>query len=103
MIVEQLAEIRFAHPAVDAVADLDTDGLGHGGRAPEPRGEIDLAEPALAEQPFDPVAQAGFRARDQLIGDEEILRLEVRDVDGERPPRGPRGRGHLAGARGSHG
>ena len=47
--------------AVDALADLDADGRGDDARAPEPPGEIDLAEPALAEQSFDAVLQAASR------------------------------------------
>ena len=53
MPVEQLPEVRLAQPAVDPGAHLDAHDLRDDGRAAEPPGEVDLAESALAEQPFD--------------------------------------------------
>src|SRR6185369_8570878 len=43
MPVQQLAEVRLAQPAVDALAGLDADGGGHHPRCPETPGEIHLA------------------------------------------------------------
>src|SRR2546423_13617964 len=40
MTVEELAEIRFADPAVDSCADLDADSFWNRRRAAEPSGEI---------------------------------------------------------------
>src|SRR6185369_2246389 len=57
MIVEQPAEIRLAHPAVDVRADLDTDDLRHRVRAPIAMGEIHLAEATFTEQALDAIAQ----------------------------------------------
>ena len=54
-------------------ADLDADGLRDRGRAAEPRREVDLAEAALAEQPLDPVAEAGLGADDHLVRHEQVL------------------------------
>ena len=42
-------------------ADLDAHDLRDDGRPAEPPREIDLAEPALAEQPFDAVRAAASR------------------------------------------
>ena len=74
MSVEQLAEVRLAQPAVDARADLDADDLRDDRRAAEPRGEIDLTEAALAEQPFDAVLEPRFRAADDLARRQQIPR-----------------------------
>src|SRR5262249_42595629 len=64
--VEQLAEIRFPHPAVNSPADLDADGFWNGAGSAEPPREIDLPEAALAKQTFDPIRQAGLGAGDDL-------------------------------------
>ena len=82
MAVEQLAEVRLADPAVDARAGLDADALRHARRAPEPAGQIDLAEAAFAEKFFDAIVQAGFRAGDRLVGDQQAVAALHRDVDG---------------------
>src|SRR5262245_21629091 len=66
MLVEELPEVRLAQPAVDVRADLDADGLGDDRRAAVAPGQVDLAESALADQPLDPVVEAGFRADDDL-------------------------------------
>jgi hypothetical protein len=57
MFVQQLPEIRLPQPPVHPRAHLDADGLGDRRRAAEPPGEIDLTEPALAEQTVDAVLQ----------------------------------------------
>ena len=67
MPVEQLPEVRLAQPPVDVLADLDADDRRDDRRAPEPPGEIDLAEPALAEQPLDAVPEPRLRAGDDLV------------------------------------
>ena len=73
VIVEQLAEVRLADPAVDAAADLDAERVGHRARsAAAPRG-VDLAESALADQPIDPVAQPRFGAGDLVAALEQRL------------------------------
>ena len=74
MAIEQLAEVRLAQPAVDARAHLDADDLRDDRRAAEPRGEIDLAEAALAEQPLDSVPKSRFRARDDTTRRQQHLR-----------------------------
>ena len=78
MAVEQLAEVGLAQPPVDARADLDADDRRDHWRAAEPPGEIDLAEPAFAEQPLDAVFKLGFGTRDQIAGLEEIPRAAPR-------------------------
>ena len=80
MAVEQLAEVRLAQPAVDARAHLDADDLRDGGRAAEPRGEVDLAEAALAEQPLDPVAEPCFRAVDDFADREQAVPAIARNI-----------------------
>ena len=75
MAVEQLPDVRLTQPPVDAAADLDADGGGNGGRACRADGQIHLAEPALAEQLFDPVPEARFRADDRLTRLQQFLRV----------------------------
>ena len=58
---EQLGEVRLAKPGRDAVADLDADLRGEA-VARRRRGEVDLAEPALADQPVEPVGAAALGA-----------------------------------------
>ena len=62
MPVEQLAEVRFSQPPVDVRADLDADDLRDHRRSAESRGEEDLTEAALAEQPFDSILKPRLRA-----------------------------------------
>jgi hypothetical protein len=64
--VEQLAEVRLAQPSVDAMADLDAQGLGNQRRTTEPPREIHLSEAALAEQSLDLVLQLRFGTGDDL-------------------------------------
>jgi hypothetical protein len=71
MFLEQLSEVRLAQPAVDARADLDADDARHGSRFPEPPREIDLPEPALAEQAIDAVLEATLRAEQNVAGCDE--------------------------------
>ena len=66
MSVEQLAEVGLAQPAVDARAHLHAHGLGNDRRVAEPRGEIDLAESAFANQALGPISKLGFRTLDDL-------------------------------------
>jgi hypothetical protein len=78
MRVQQLAEVGLAQPAVDPVADLDAHRVRHDRGAPDPAGEIDLAEAAFADQPFDPVAQPGLGADDDFSrGHEERARIHA--------------------------
>src|SRR4029453_18471680 len=58
---QQLTEKSLSQPAVDAGAHLDADDGRHGRRATQSPGEVDLPESALADQPFAPVHQPGFR------------------------------------------
>ena len=60
MPVEQLPEIGFADPAVDARADLDAHGRRDVRGLAEPLRQVGLAEAPFAEQPVDAVAQAGL-------------------------------------------
>jgi hypothetical protein len=71
MFVEQLAEVRFAEPAVDARADLDAEDLWDVAGPSLPAGEIHLPEAAFAEQPIDGVGKARFRALHDLARAEE--------------------------------
>src|SRR5262249_42581260 len=99
VVVQELAEVRLAQPAVDVLAHLDADDRGHDQGAAETAGQVDLAEAALAEQALDPVAEAGLRARHDLRGTEELARRVERCY--ERPrARGGRG-GELGEARSS--
>jgi hypothetical protein len=72
--VEQLAEVRLAKPAVHDRAGLDAQDLGDAGNTVEPPGEVDLAEPAEAEHPSDPVPDARLGASDGLVLDQERRR-----------------------------
>src|SRR5207249_6157667 len=80
MPVEQLSEVRLAHPPVDVRADLDADELRDNSRASESPGEIDLAEAAHADRPLDAVAEFRFRADDDLRAFQQV-RLE-RNTEG---------------------
>src|SRR5215471_5530440 len=84
MAVEQQPEVRFPQPTVDVRADLDADCFRHHARAPEPRGEKDLAESALSEHPLDAILQARFRTVDHFGRHEQVARLRsrARHVDG---------------------
>src|SRR5262249_19162483 len=62
MPVEQLSEIRFAQPAIEAMARLDADDVGYDGGTVEPSRQVHLAEAADAEQSFDLVLEARFGA-----------------------------------------
>jgi len=62
VVVEQLADVRFAEPAVDAAAHLDAERVRNHRRPAGPPREIHLTEAALAEQPLDAVAEPGLRA-----------------------------------------
>ena len=73
MVLQQLAEVRLPHPAVDVGADLHPHNLGHALGGSEPRGEVHVSKAALPEQTADPVAQAGVGARDHLGGDKVVL------------------------------
>ena len=66
MVLQQLAEVRLAYPAVDVRADLHPDDLGHAPGGSEPGGQVHVSEAALSQQAADPVPQAGVRARDHL-------------------------------------
>src|SRR6185503_3401174 len=59
-------EISLAQPSVDARAHLDADDRRYPARASEPAGEVGLAEPALADQPFDAILNSRLRAREDL-------------------------------------
>src|SRR5207249_4580222 len=63
LAVEELGEIRLAQPGDDAVADLDAHLRGQP-VAGSGRGEIDLAEAALANEAVEPVRARGLRAMD---------------------------------------
>lgn len=86
MAVEDLPEVGLAQPPVDALADLDTEDRRDDGRAPEPSGEIDLAEPALAEQPFDAVLEPRLGAGDDLPRLDQVP--PVLEPGGDRPRAG---------------
>lgn len=73
MIVEDLTEVRLAQPAVDVRTDLHAEPGRHGYRPAEPFREVHLPVSATAEQSFDAVAQAGFRADDDLAQREQVL------------------------------
>src|SRR6266581_2439274 len=74
MPVEELAEVGLAQPPVDAPADLDADRLRDHRRAPQAPGQMDLAEAALAQEPFDPVREQRLRALDRLPGRQQAAR-----------------------------
>src|SRR5689334_1370805 len=58
---EQLGEVRLAKPARDAIADLDAHLRGQSA-ARRRRREIDLAEPALSDQPLELIGLAALGA-----------------------------------------
>ena len=60
MAIEQLAEVGFAQPSVDALTDLDADDVGHERGSTEPSRQIDLTEAALPEQSFNLGIRAVF-------------------------------------------
>jgi hypothetical protein len=80
MGVQQLPEVRLAQPAVDVRADLDADGRRDDRRVSEAAREIDLAEPAFAEQPLDPVLEPRLRAGDDLRGIQQQARRVERGL-----------------------
>src|SRR5260370_13533469 len=84
MPVQELPEVRLAEPSVDALADLNAHDGGDHRRPPAPAGEVDLTEPALAEQPFDAVLEPGLRAGDDLAGLQQLPGLPEEDTDGPR-------------------
>ena len=74
MSVQQLSEVRFAQPAVDAGAHLDADDLRYDCRAAETLREIHLAESALAKQSSDAVLKLRFGTRDDPIRNQKVSR-----------------------------
>jgi hypothetical protein len=80
--VEQIAEVRLADPAVDAVADLDAHRRGHRCRSLQPARQVDLAKAAFPEQTFDPVLQTRFRAGDHLRRHEQFRPAGHGNVNG---------------------
>jgi hypothetical protein len=95
MIVEQAAEIRLAHPAVDVRADLDANDVRHRVRVPIAMRQEHLAEATLPEQALDAVAQLRFRTVHELAGQQQQPAACSRCHDRSRHPRGRRRRGHL--------
>src|SRR5439155_1119385 len=93
MSVEQLPEVRLPQPPVDASAHLDANSLGDNRRATEPRGEIHLAEPALAEQSLDAILELRLRAGNELSRCQELARLIDCEMDWPGAARRRRGRG----------
>ena len=73
VVIEQLAEVGLAQPAVDAAADLDAKVLGYRVRAADASREIDLAETALAEQAIDAISEPGLRAGELVAGRDELV------------------------------
>src|SRR5688500_8318995 len=73
MPIEELPEIGFTDPGIDAAADLDAERLRHGPRASQPARGIDLAIPALTDQTIDPIRQAGFSARQRITAREDRI------------------------------
>jgi hypothetical protein len=72
VIVEELAEVGLAQPAVDAQAHLDAYGFRDRRRPALARREIDLAVAALADQGLGAVPQQCFRARHDLPGRQQV-------------------------------
>ena len=73
MILQQLAEVRLPHPAVDMRADLHPHDLGHAPGGSQPGGQVHVSKTALTQQAADPIAQAGVGADDHLGGHEVVL------------------------------
>src|SRR4051812_27847506 len=71
MAVEELAKVGFTKPTVDPGADFDAEDFRHDDRPAEPPCEIDLTEPAFAEQAVDRVAELRFRTDDHLFRREQ--------------------------------
>ena len=95
VLIEQLADVGLAQPAVDAAADLDADRVRDDRRAADPPREVDLTEAAFAEQPLDAVAEAGLRAGDDFRRDEQKA-AAIGAAAASRPDgSGGRGRGVL--------
>ena len=69
VVVEQLAEVRLAQPAVDARAHLDAQAPRDSLRAAEPGREVDLSEAPSAEEPIDPRPAARSRRWQRISGD----------------------------------
>src|SRR5207249_10355188 len=84
MSVEQLPEVRFAQPSVDAFAGLDADDSGDDGRTPEPRGQVRLAEASFTDQPIDPILETCLGTGDGLRGDQQESRLPQESATGYR-------------------
>src|SRR5439155_17036492 len=80
--VQELPEVGLPEPTVDAFAGLDAHGRRDDPRPSETPGEVGLAEPALAEQPLDAIAETRLRARDDLRGREQALRVLDGGADG---------------------
>ena len=73
MLIKELPEVGLAQPSVDAAADLDAQVFGHRARAANPPRQVDLAEPALAEQAVDAISQLCFRTHQLVAGVDELL------------------------------
>ena len=71
MTVEELAEVGFAQPAVDARTDFDADRPGHVRGTSQSARPKHLTEAALAEPQLDAVAKLRFRADDDLSRHEQ--------------------------------
>jgi hypothetical protein len=57
MSVEELPDVRLPQPAVDAAADLDADDFGNDLRTAEPSRQVNLSEPAFAEETVNAVME----------------------------------------------
>src|SRR5262245_51813407 len=64
VLVQQLAEVRFAQPAVDPPAGLDAHAFRNGVRPADAIGEKHLAESALADETAHTIAEARLRTGD---------------------------------------
>jgi len=89
MSVEHLTEVRFAQPSVDVRAHLDAHLFWYDRRSATAVREIDLAEPALSEQPFDAVLQLRIRTGDELGRTQQKSRAS--EATAEREHRARRG------------
>src|SRR3954469_5894397 len=58
---QQLGEVGFAKPRGEPIADLDTDLRGKS-LTRNRRGDVDLAEPSLPDQPVEAIAATCLRA-----------------------------------------